>query len=112
VINVKNRKGSIRCREGEILVEVISEKGTSMVQDFRCIEPGEARPFMARACVPNEDSKYVTCQSHECPDGYYIAGIHVEDDESGRSGFGFSCISEREEASPRVALWAMTGSIF
>ena len=89
---MKKTKGGLSCDQGQALLELISERDEEVIQDFHCIPAGQPGYVMRRYCVPKADSKYVTCRTYECPEGYYPVGIHVEDTESGRQGFGFSCI--------------------
>jgi hypothetical protein len=87
----KPKKRAFRCHEGQALLELISEKDGMTVQDFSCIATERSGSSLFKACVPKPDSRYLTCQVLECPEGYYPVAIHMKDEESHREGFGFSC---------------------
>jgi hypothetical protein len=90
---MKERKVAVRCHPGEAILDRISEDNGGNVQEISCVALGRPRAVHEVSCVPGRDSKYVSCQTFTCPDGFYAVGVHVADTESGREGLGFSCVA-------------------
>jgi hypothetical protein len=85
------------------MIELRTESDGNPVSEFCCAETTNLKPSMQHFCIPGPDSRYLTCQTHECPEGYSPLALHMEDTETGRVGFAFSCVPhERRQAEPVV----------
>ena len=101
---MKERKGMFRCQESQAILGLWSETDGKAIQEFSCVELGESGASVARYCLPKGDSKYVTCEAHTCPEGFYPVAVHMTDKDTGREGMGFSCTAvegrKREDLYP------------
>ncbi len=99
-----NTLGTFKCKEDQAILELWSEREGKAIQEFSCVDLGKSGSAMPRSCVPKGDSKYISCQSFQCPKGYSPAMIHVGDADTHRQGMGFSCLPVEATRSSR-SLW-------
>jgi hypothetical protein len=101
---MKHKMGSLKCGENQAILETWSEREGKAVQEFSCVDPGGSGSVMPRSCVPSGDSRYITCQTFQCPSGYSPVMVHIAEEDTQRQGMGFSCIPvEAKQTSP--SLW-------
>lgn len=101
---MKRTMGSFKCGEDQAILELWSEREGKAIQEFSCVDLGDSGSAVPRSCVPGKESRYISCQSFQCPKGHYPAMVHVGDEHTERQGIGFSCIPVHpKEASP--SLW-------
>ncbi|MGQ9858328.1 MAG: hypothetical protein ACUVS3_06520 [Thermodesulfobacteriota bacterium] len=105
---MKRTMGAFKCNEHEAILEVWSEADGKAIQELSCLRLGESGTRVSRSCLPAEGSKYISCQSFQCPDGYYPAVAHMKDEESGRQGLGFQCVP----VEPRRATGSLWDRLF
>lgn len=101
---MKHTMGGLECGENQAILELWSETEGKAVQEFSCVDLGSSGSAMPRSCVPSGDSKYISCQTFQCPRGYSPAMVHLGDENTERQGMGFSCIPTVAKKASR-SLW-------
>ena len=101
---MKHTMGSFKCAESQAILELWSDREGKAVQEFSCVELGRKGTAMTRSCVPAEDSRYISCQTFQCLQGYAPSMVHLGDEGTGRQGVGFSCIPVGSQKGSR-SLW-------
>lgn len=101
---MKHTMGSLKCGENQAILEVWSDREGRAVQEFSCVDLGGSGSLMPRSCVPSGDSRYISCQTFQCPEGYYPAMVHLGDKDTERQGMGFWCIPVQAKETSR-SLW-------
>lgn len=104
VINMDAKKASVKCKEGEYLLEKCWEEDGRLVCDYSCTVADPSWGGEAKVCHPAKGSKYVMCRVMECPEGFGPALVHIADPQDPRAALGLSCLPVARSRASR-SLW-------